>query len=133
MITVNERCKPVSRRALLFAGAMMPAAAIAAPAPSTPADSAAVLAQQWLALEMRVGQGLTDDEIDAVGDRQSHVGTQLLSTRASTVAGLRAKLEVLVGWLGLPDSLPMGEVNYFNDELLLSLLADARALEQLGS
>lgn len=162
-----DPCKPMSRRALLVAGAMLPAAAtlqvgvasastigpdvaaeklrhcVAAsfastrrfvycrPAPGE-ADEAADLADQWLALEAQFGRGLSDDETDQIGDLQAQVGSQLVSTPASTIAGLRTKLEVLAEWLGLPASLPVGEAQYFNDKMLLSLLADAKALEQVG-
>ncbi len=122
-----DPCKPMSRRALLVAGVMLPTAAIAAPASRTHADPAAVLAQEWLTLDDVASAAVSDADIDALGDQQSEIGRRLMNTPATTVAGLCGKLAVLARFLG-------ADLNseYFDDGLLLAALADAKALEQVG-
>lgn len=120
---------PISRRALLFAGAILPAAAIVAPPHHTPADPVVALAQQWLALDDEASAALSDIDLDKLSARQVEVGRFLMNTPSTTVAGLVGKLAVFCRFLGVDDQ----SAEFVDTSMLLSLLADAKALEQLGS
>ena len=96
------------------------------PTASDPDAELLNLCEQWHRLETMTNRaGITDDEINALGDMQHSIAVNIFRVRAVTIQGLKAKIDIMALWM-----CDRGDDLTFEEKMVLSLATDAEKLMQ---